>query len=107
MREAAFLVLAAILEVGGDALTRWGLRGGRWAGLALGAALLFGYGLMVNLQRWDFGRLMGVYIAIFFVVAQIVAVLFFRERIPLPTILGGALIVTGGILITVWRVPQI
>jgi multidrug transporter EmrE-like cation transporter len=106
MREAAFLVLAAILEVGGDALTRWGLKSGRWTGLALGAAVLFGYGLSVNLPKWDFGRLIGVYIAVFFVVAQIVAVAFFRERVPLPTILGGALIVAGGILITVWRVPQ-
>jgi small multidrug resistance family-3 protein len=86
-----------------DALVRWGLKGGRWYGLALGAAVLFAYGLSVNLARWDFGRLMGVYIATFFVVAQLAAVVFFRERLPLPTIVGGALIVAGGILITVWR----
>jgi len=107
MREATLLVLAAILEVGGDALVRWGLRSGRWAGLALGAAALCGYGLSVNLPKWDFGRLMGVYIAVFFVAAQIVAVVFFRERLPLPTIVGGTLIVAGGILLTVWRVPQV
>jgi len=107
MKEAAFLVLAAILEVGGDALTRWGLKSGRWIGLALGAAVLFGYGLSVNLPKWDFSRLMGVYIALFFVVAQIVAVAFFRERLTLPTIVGGILIMAGGILITVWRAPQV
>src|SRR5436305_1767761 len=106
MRESMFLILAAVLEVGGDALVRWGLKGGRWYGLALGAAVLFAYGLGVNLPKWDFGRLMGVYIAVFFVVAQVVAVLFFKERVPLPTIVGGALIVAGGILITLWRVPQ-
>ncbi len=105
MREAMFLALAAVLEVGGDALVRWGLKGGRWYGLALGAAVLFGYGLSVNLPKWDFGRLMGVYIAAFFVVAQAVAVVFFHERLQLPTIVGGALIIGGGILITVWRVP--
>ena len=81
MREAMLLALAAVLEVGGDALVRWGLKGGRWYGLALGAAVLFGYGLSVNLPKWDFGRLMGVYIAAFFVVAQAVAVVFFHERL--------------------------
>lgn len=105
MREVLWLILAAVLEVGGDACVRWGLKSGRWIGLALGAAVLFGYGLSVNLPKWDFGRLMGVYIAVFFVVAQIVAVVFFKERIPLPTFVGGALIVAGGVLITVWRVP--
>ena len=104
MREAMFLALAAVLEVGGDALVRWGLKGGRWYGLALGAAVLFGYGLSVNLPQWNFGRLMGVYIATFFVVAQTVAILFFRERLQVPTVVGGALIVAGGILITVWPV---
>lgn len=104
MREAMFLALAAMLEVGGDALVRWGLKGGRWYGLALGAIVLFGYGLSVNLPKWDFGRLMGVYIAAFFVVAQVVAVVFFHERLQLPTLVGGALIIAGGILITVWRV---
>ena len=105
MREALFLVLAAILEVGGDALVRWGLKGGRWYGLVLGAAVLFGYGLSVNLPKWDFGRLMGVYIATFFVVSQAVAVIFFRERLQLPIVVGGILIISGGVLISVWRVP--
>ena len=104
MREAFFILLAASLEVGGDALVRWGLRGGRPAGLILGAAVLFGYGLSVNLPKMDFGRLMGVYIAVFFVVAQIVAALFFHERPPLPTLVGGVLIVAGGLTMTLWRV---
>jgi len=106
MREAAYLVLAALLEVGGDALTRWGLKSGRWIGLLSGAVVLFAYGLSVNLPKWDFGRLMGVYIAVFFVVAQVVAAVFFKERIPLPIWVGGTMIVLGGILITIWRVPQ-
>jgi len=104
MREMALLVLAAVLEVGGDALTRWGLKTNRW-GLVLGAGVLFAYGLCVNLPKWDFGRLMGVYIAVFFVVAQAVAVAFFKERVPLPTIVGGTLIIAGGVLITLWRPP--
>ena len=106
MQAALVLVLAAILEVGGDALVRWGLRGKQWTGLALGAAFLVAYGFSVNLPRWDFGRMMGVYIAVFFVVSQVVAVGFFREKLPLPTVLGGILIVAGGILIAVWRAPD-
>ena len=107
MRDMAFLVLAAALEVGGDALTRWGLRGGRAVGLILGAAVLFAYGLSVNLPKWDFSRLMGIYIAVFFVVSQVVAVVFFKEALPLPIWVGGALIVAGGLLISLWRVPQV
>jgi small multidrug resistance family-3 protein len=106
MKEALLLVLAAILEVGGDALVRWGLKGKQWPGLALGAAVLFGYGLSVNFPKWDFGRLLGVYIAVFFVVSQIISATFFREKISTPILVGGALIVAGGILIAVWRVPS-
>jgi small multidrug resistance family-3 protein len=106
MRAALILVLAAILEVGGDALVRWGLRGKQWTGLVLGAALLIAYGIGVNLPKWDFGRMMGVYIALFFVVSQGVAVGFFKEKLPLPTVIGGILIVSGGVLIAVWRAPE-
>ena len=104
MKELGFLIMAALLEVGGDACVRWGLKSGKWIGLALGAVVLFGYGLSVNLPKWDFGRLMGVYIAVFFIVSQAVAVLVFKERLQLPAIVGGALIVTGGVLMTAWRV---
>lgn len=103
MRELGLLILAAFLEIGGDALVRWGLKGGRWGGLALGAAVLFGYGLSVNLPSWNFGRLMGVYIAVFFVVSQVVAIAIFHESLTLPGVVGGALIVAGGVLISVWR----
>jgi small multidrug resistance family-3 protein len=103
MRETILLVLAAVLEVGGDALVRWGLKGGRWYGLALGAAVLFAYGLSVNLPKWDFGRLMGVYIAVFFIVAQVVAVAAFHEKLQMPTMVGGALIIAGGLTMMFWR----
>ncbi len=102
MRETFLLLLAAALEVGGDALVRSGLRGGSALGLAAGAAVLFGYGVSVNLPTWDFGRLMGVYIAIFFVFSQGVAVGFFGERLRAPALVGGALIVAGGLLLFFW-----
>ncbi len=103
MREALFLVIAAVLEVGGDALVRTGLRGGRPIGFALGALVLFMYGLTVNLPKWDFSRLMGVYIALFFVVSQVIAVAAFHEKLKQPIVVGGALIVAGGLVMTLWQ----
>lgn len=100
MRVLIVLMLAALLEVGGDALIRMALRGGRPAGWPLGAAVLFAYGVTVNLPRWDFGRLLGVYIAVFFVVSQVVGALAFSERLRAPTLFGGALIVAGGLVLT-------
>jgi small multidrug resistance family-3 protein len=96
------LAIAAAMEVGGDALVRHGLRSGRVWGFVAGAAVLFAYGLFVNLPKWDFGRLMGVYIAIFFVVAQLTALFFFKEKLVTPTIVGGILIISGGLLMTFW-----
>jgi uncharacterized membrane protein len=98
------LALAALLEAGGDAAIRIGLRGGKW-GFLIGPLALVAYGFVVNAGRWDFSRLMGVYIVFFFVVAQSLAVLFFRERLQLPTLVGGGLIVLGGIVLSVWRAP--
>ena len=41
----------------------------RLAFLAAGAIVFFAYGVTVNLPPWDFGRLLGVYVALFFLVA--------------------------------------
>ncbi len=98
----ALLTLSALLEAGGDAGMRAGLQGKR-AGFVVGGLLLLTYGIVVNLPKWDFGRLMGVYIAVFFVVSQVVAVAAFQERLRLPTLLGGGLIVAGGLVLTFWQ----
>lgn len=103
MNAFFFLFLAAVLEVGGDALVRSGLKSGRILGFILGAILLFGYGLLVNLPKWDFGRLLGVYIVLFFVLSQVTGALFFGEAIPMGRIVGGALVVAGGICMMVWN----
>jgi small multidrug resistance family-3 protein len=92
-----WLILAAALEVGGDALVRWGLKSGRMIGFILGATVLFTYGLTVNLPDWDFGKLLGIYIVLFFIVSQLVSVLAFGETIPLSRWIGGSLVVTGGL----------
>ena len=103
IRGIVFPILSARLEVGGDALVRTGLRGHRWGALAAGAVTLLTYGLLVNPPRWDFGRLMGIYIAVFFAIAPLVSALWFRESIQPPILLGGTLIVSGGLLLALWR----
>ena len=96
------LIFAAVLEVGGDALCRAGLRGGRGGLLMLGGVVLWLYGITVNAPGWNFGRLLGVYIAVFFVVSQVIAVCVFREPISPPMLIGGALIVAGGLVLSCW-----
>ena len=71
----------------------------RWLLLAVGAVSLFAYGVIVNRGGVDFGRLMGSYIATFFVVSQIIALVLFREVPGARTLLGGALIIAGGMTI--------
>jgi hypothetical protein len=101
-----FLILATTLEASGDAVVRLGLGQQAWAarlGLFLpGAALLFGYGLFLNLAPVEFERVVGLYIATLFVVWQIVNYLFFRHVPTVPILLGGALIVIGGCIVTFW-----
>jgi small multidrug resistance family-3 protein len=94
------LIIAAALEVGGDAAIRRGLVQSGWPHVALGALMLVAYGLIVNLNRSiDFGRLMGLYIAMFFLVSQVVSVALFAERLSLSLIVGGALVVAGALVI--------
>jgi drug/metabolite transporter superfamily protein YnfA len=97
------ILLAAICEVLGDAFMRHGLRSANRWGLLVGAVLLIVYGVSVNLPKWDFGRLLGIYIAAFFLVAQLTAVLFFHERPKAPIFVGGSLIIAGGAIIALWQ----
>ena len=98
LKTVAILILAALLEVGGDALIRIGLRGpGYW--IIAGALTLFAYGVLVNLSGFDFNRLMGIYIAIFFVVSQTISLVLFKQIPDDRIILGGGFIVAGGLLI--------
>ena len=96
-----------MLEAGGDALVRVGLHssalGNRAAFFAAGALVLFAYGCAVNAPPWDFGRLLGVYVTLFFLVAQTINLVVFGVRPQLPIYVGGSLIITGGLLITLWR----
>ncbi len=95
-----------MLEAGGDALVRAGLNTApmplRLALIAAGGAVLLLYGLAVNAPGWDFGRSLGVYVAMFFVVAQAINLLAFGTW-PTPGMLvGGMLIVAGGVTVALW-----
>jgi drug/metabolite transporter (DMT)-like permease len=63
---------------------------------------LLAYGATVNVPQWSFGRLLGVYVALLFLVAQLIAWFAFDQRPTLPTLAGGALIVAGGLLMSFW-----
>jgi len=102
-----FLLVATLLEVSGDAVVRHALHHVpgpmRLALFALGAALLFGYGSLLNLAPLDFGRVVGLYIAVLFVVWQMINWIAFRSAPTLPIACGGALILAGGALVTYWK----
>ena len=102
----AILLLAAFLEAYGDSCFQKGLHhstGARYAAFAGGGLALAFYGLVVNTPPWDFGKLLGIYVVLFFVVAQILACVRFQQMPTVPIIVGGSLITTGGLVIALWR----
>jgi drug/metabolite transporter superfamily protein YnfA len=104
-RSVAILLLAiaALLEAGGDALVRTGLRSDsglvRCCLFLTGAVVLFLYGLAVNAPPWDFGRVLGIYLVFFFIAAQLISWLAFGQPPTRAVLLGGLLIVSGGLVI--------
>jgi hypothetical protein len=106
-RIFAFLIVATALETVGDAVVRLGLLRAAWlprgAFFAVGAAFLFGYGLSLNLAPVEFSRVVGLYIAILFVMWQAVNLIVFRSVPAPPVLVGGALIIVGGAIVTLWK----
>jgi drug/metabolite transporter superfamily protein YnfA len=98
------LLTAAILEAGGDALVRKGLGAPtsvtRGIFFAFGALVLFAYGYVVNAPSWDFGRLLGVYVVFFFVVAQLITWIVFHKPPSTTVLIGGGFILAGGAIIS-------
>jgi hypothetical protein len=106
---AAFVILVAAttLESFGDAVVRIGLfnRSGlaQVTTLLGGAVLLFGYGTLLNFAPVPFERVVGLYIATLFCVWQVVAFATFRTLPSTQVMVGGALIVVGGFVVTFWQ----
>ena len=102
-----FLIAATSLEVTGDAVVRLGINQNQWMVRSLlfvaGAILLFGYGLSVNLAPVDFSRVVGLYIAMLFIMWQVVSFVVFQVTPVAPVLIGGLLIVVGGTIVTLWK----
>jgi small multidrug resistance family-3 protein len=92
-------IAAAVLEVGGDAVVRKGLRGSGLIIIMIGFAMLGCYGVVVNMVKWDFSKLLGVYVAIFAIISILFGRFVFKETIPTPTWIGLMVIVGGGMII--------
>jgi hypothetical protein len=107
MHPLVFLLIATILEVSGDAIIRTSIynhTGAARIGLmGIGAILLFGYGVSLNLAPVEFGQVVGLYIATLFVVWQVINYVAFHKVPSLQIILGGALVIAGGLIITFWK----
>ena len=101
------LFVAAILEAVGDSFFQTAVHHSsgvwRWISLIGGTITLSAYGLMVNIPTWNFGRLLGVYVVFFFVVAQVVARIRFQQPASPAILAGGSLIVAGGLIISFWK----
>jgi drug/metabolite transporter superfamily protein YnfA len=100
-RAAPLLVmaLAAVLEVGGDALIRRGLRGGGLALVVLGFVVLGSYGVLVNRLNMDFSSLLGTYVGAFALVSVLAGRLLFADRVPATTWVGLGVILGGSLII--------
>jgi small multidrug resistance family-3 protein len=107
MGALGVLTIAAFLEAWGDSFFQAGFY--RSSGitrallLSAGTLVLALYGSTVNLPRWDFGKLLGVYVALFFVAAQVLARIRFAQSPTPPIYLGGAMIVAGGLIVAFWK----
>jgi small multidrug resistance family-3 protein len=101
MTFTAWLVFiaAAVLEVSGDAIVRKGLRGSGLIIIMIGFAMLGCYGVVVNMVKWDFSKLLGVYVAIFALISILFGRFVFKENVPAPTWIGLCVIICGGMII--------
>jgi drug/metabolite transporter (DMT)-like permease len=101
------LILAALLEASGDAIVRKALF--EHAGVAriglflLGVTVLAAYGTFLNLAPLEFGQVVGLYVAILFVVWQAINYFVFHQPPSWPMLVGGALIVAGGLVVSFWK----
>ena len=92
-------VAAAALEVAGDAIIRAGLRGNAPVLVAGGFVVLGSYGLVVNTLRWEFARLLGVYVAVFATAGVLCGRFAFGEAVATSTWVGLAIVLSGAAVI--------
>ena len=91
--------LAAVFEVGGDAVIRMWIKYNNVIVMVFGALSLAGYGLIVNTLDWDFSMILGVYVAVFALAGVLFGRFVFRESIPFTTWLGLGFVIVGALII--------
>jgi len=101
------LTVAAFLEAWGDSFFQSAFYrsagSARLFSIVCGALVLALYGSTVNLPRWDFGKLLGVYVVLFFLAAQLLAKVRFGQAPTLPIYVGGSFILVGGCVVAFWK----
>ena len=55
--------------------------------------------MVVNQVKWDFSKLLGVYVGVFALVSVLVGRYFFKEAVPFSTWVGLGIILAGGLVI--------
>ena len=92
-------IVAAVLEVAGDAAIRTGMRQSRPLWIVAGFLVLGSYGVAVNRIPLDFSQLLGVYVGIFALTSVVAGRLVFAERVATTTWIGLAVILLGSAII--------
>lgn len=96
-------IAAALLEVGGDVIIRQGLLSNNLSTIIVGCLMLACYGLCVNLVKWDFSKLLGVYAAVFALISILSGRFIFKENISTLTWTGLAIMLLGALTIQIGR----
>jgi len=107
MKIFLFVLAATAFEASGDAIVRIALHHpsllARIGLFLAGTILLALYGTSLNLAPVEFATVTGIYVATLFVVFQITNFVFFHV-LPTPSVyVGGAFMVTGGLIVLLGR----
>ncbi len=109
MKIFLFVLAATIFEAAGDALLRVAIHSHAWpiriGYFVTGAVLLTMYGTSLNVAPVEFGKVVGLYVALLYIVFQVTNYIAFKAKPTLPVLLGGVLIVAGGLLVILWQRP--
>jgi small multidrug resistance family-3 protein len=107
MKVFLFVLLATVLEATGDAIVRIALKESstpaRIGLFLIGGIFLTLYGTSLNLAPVEFAAVTGMYVATLFVVFQITNYVFFRTLPTGAVMVGGILILTGGLIVSLWK----
>lgn len=111
MKIFLFVLAATIFEAAGDALLRIAIHSHAWpiriGYFITGAVLLTMYGTSLNVAPVEFGKVVGLYVALLYIVFQVTNYLAFKAKPTLPVFVGGVLIVAGGLLVLLWQRPAL